>query len=209
MSKNPNTFSHGQQTISSFFSRKRKSSPIDLTISNDSEDAELLQVKRLKSGKVKSSSSMIRADSGSPEAFTAESSLLKSPAQSSGMQRVSSPSPTDDAVSNNKRKGKGKDNSSSSLREKLRRRDMIKEDKIMSASGTSESLGGFATLYSESKTETASYSAIDLGTSAEDNHLPWEKATSSRQSRKGNSVIGPAGLPCTPLEETVSVTDRN
>lgn len=165
---------HGQQTISSFFARKRKSSPIDLTVNSD-----LPVAKRIKGGDKGSlpSSSLREFDSSEP---SAEPRL--------------SPLPIDDVLSSHKGKGKGKRSRSTGnvcFREKLERRDLIEKGIRVGNVETSQ---------------MASHSA-NVRQSEEVNTLPWERGGSSRQHRKGNSVIGPAGLPCTPLEEAVNVAD--
>lgn len=208
-SKTTNTSSHRQQTISSFFSKKRKSSPIDLTASNDSDDSELLPpVKKIKNGQVKYLSSS-RDTPESSKGSTARP-LLRSFAQSHSKRRVSLLSSVDDGVSNNKGKGRSRDTSNLPLRDNLRRTDVIEKDRQMGASGSTKSLDGFTTYNGGSNAQIANCNPIDLEeSSAEDNSLPWKKGNSSRHNRKISSVIGPAGLPCTPLEEAVSVSDHN
>lgn len=172
--KTTNSF-HGQQTISSFFARKRKSSPIDLTVNSD-----LPVAKRIKGGVKGSlpSSSLREFDSSEPSAEPRLSPLL-----------------IDDVLSSDKGKGKGKRSRSvgnDSFRKKLERRDLTEKGIRVGNAETSQ---------------MASHSANSVRQSEEVNTLPWERGGSSRQHRKGNSVIGPAGLPCTPLEEAVNVAD--
>jgi hypothetical protein len=175
--KAANSSPKSQQTISSFFSRKRKSSPIDLTVSDDPE-AHLPRAKRIKEGDIRSTTSSLRDINSSEPSSVRPQSLL-----------------SDDVDASYKGKGKVKGKglqARSSFREKLKRRDLVEKERcaMQSEPGTSQLAG---------------HSVSSLGQSEED-ILPWEKGASGRQHRK-SSVIGPAGLPCTPLEEAVSVAD--
>lgn len=193
MPKAFNTSPQGQQTISSFFSRKRKGSPIDLTAEPNELDEFLPAAKRIKEGNLKFASSSSRRDSASP----ADSSRVKSPAQGPGERHLSVIS-TDDSVSRpsakdkGKGKGKGKGLSSISSREKPRRMNLLEEERRVTHSGTSQVASPSASKDSE-----------------EDDSLPWKKGASRHQKNKSKSVIGPQGLPCTPLEEAVSLTDHS
>jgi hypothetical protein len=163
-----NSSVHGQQTISSFFSNKRKASPIDLTLTNDDSDELLPPAKRIKNRKIKhSSSSSLAHDPFLPETSSPRPSHLKPLTQS--------PS-----------KGEG-NLAINPLHENLKRREMVEKERHVSPSR--RFLGG------------------NHRFSEENNHLSREKETSGRYHHKSTSVIGPAGLPCTPLEEAVSVAE--
>jgi hypothetical protein len=163
-----NSSVHRQQTISSFFSKKRKTSPIDLTLTNDDSDELLPPVNRIKNRKIKhSSSSSLTHDPSLPEISYPRPSHLKlltqSPSKGEGYLAINP------------------------LREKLKRRDMVEKERRVSPSR--RFLGG------------------NHRFSEENNHFSREKETSGRYHRKSTSAIGPAGLPCTPLEEAVSVAE--
>lgn len=197
----------GQQRISSFFSkspstkRKGSSSPIDLTA--DSDDSRPPSSKKLKTGERVTSSFFIRGESASSQssvagpscsnAFRLHSSDRLGDANNASKWRYI-PSSGDvtcgPVAASRKEKPINPDQTASyesttlSFREKLRRRELDRKRRVE--------------LPNTKHDEESRVIEDEIS-------LPWEKGAKRKKSDKLPAVVGPAGLPCTPLEEEVRV----
>jgi hypothetical protein len=88
-----------------------------------------------------------------------------------------------------------------SFREKLRRKDISRRDREESLSRLLESLSDDHAMDVDDDADAVRPSLAKIKNFAAGSGLPWEKG--AKKSRKAASVIGPAGLACTPLEEAV------
>lgn len=223
--------SQGQQTISSFFSKKRKRSPTEETLDSDVYQP----AKKTNSGEI--NSPFLIRDSTSPEEDNLDSSLHtfisgkhkgKYKATSSdtsanhGISKWGFAVPSSDDTfcgltvastvkSSGKRNGKAsvvapgtstQHSAAVSFREKLRRRDLSRKevpDNLLEISSEDRHAMDVDGQADEGMPDLAKI----IKNLAAEGPLPWEKETT--KTRKAASVIGPAGLPCTPLEEAVRI----
>ncbi|KAF8522087.1 DNA mismatch repair protein MSH3 [Hysterangium stoloniferum] len=193
--------SRGQQTISSFFAKKRRSSTIDLTEDALNEDLEP-PTKKSRDAKVTSSffddsSGISGGPSGVPE-FKDVDKLQRSSASRwrfshpSRDEGGSSTAPDINSQYNDKSSGNPvQEVRAVSFREKLHRRDAA-----VTAVTRSEGCSDYLSSVPES-------SAHKLQKFAAEDSRALGKATRRSNARKAGPPLGPEGIPCTPLEEAV------